>query len=290
MKRHRGQPLPIDTKLKIVSELMQQRRERAALQATAGTRRRRRRTTTNQTSIARRHSVAQSTVSKINKLLTQLLLSREQSATAATAAPATTTTVAIASNGTAPTTTTFFNQGQSARRRSRIASGAKQAGRKRRPRCAVHRGAVRKRRATTQRLLSERTVSTRQAAIRRLRLCVDNARVPRAPRYLAQATRSTAASTGADGEERRVAQAVCSAMVRRRHLRSRRRQTRLVSPCGDPSLLLFDRSFVVVIIWLVGVDSQVACGDRCLRVCFCVRWLRLMTLVVRSITPIPFAL
>ena len=107
MKRHRGQPLPMDTKLKIVSELMQQRRERAALQATAGTRRRRRRTTTNQTSIARRHAVALSTVSKINKLLTQLLLSREQSATAATAA---TTTVAIASNGTAPTTTSFFNQ------------------------------------------------------------------------------------------------------------------------------------------------------------------------------------
>src|SRR3982751_3186409 len=29
MKRHRGQPLPIDTKLKIVSELMQQRQQRA---------------------------------------------------------------------------------------------------------------------------------------------------------------------------------------------------------------------------------------------------------------------
>ena len=49
-KRSRGQPLAMDTKLKIVGELLQQRQEREA----SG----KRRTTINQTGIAKRYGVA----------------------------------------------------------------------------------------------------------------------------------------------------------------------------------------------------------------------------------------
>ena len=64
-KRHRGQPLSIDTKQNIVRDLLQQRQERAAANKTKNDHcKRTKRTTTNQTTIARRYSVAQSTVSK----------------------------------------------------------------------------------------------------------------------------------------------------------------------------------------------------------------------------------
>ncbi len=77
LKRHRGKPLHIETKQNIVKDLLRQRQERATLMANNG----KRRTTTNQTAIAQRHGVAQSTVSKINKLLTQFLLEKENEET-----------------------------------------------------------------------------------------------------------------------------------------------------------------------------------------------------------------
>lgn len=77
LKRHRGKPLHIETKQNIVKDLLRQRQERATLMANNG----KRRTTTNQIAIAQRHGVAQSTVSKINKLLTQFLLEKENEET-----------------------------------------------------------------------------------------------------------------------------------------------------------------------------------------------------------------
>ena len=66
-KRQRGQTVPMQTKLSIVRELLRQRQ--AKKQQILNKKEK-----TNQTEIARRYSVAQSTVSKINKLLKQLLL------------------------------------------------------------------------------------------------------------------------------------------------------------------------------------------------------------------------
>ena len=56
-KRHRGQPLSIDTKQNIVRDLLQQRHERAAANKTNDHGKRTKQTTTNQTTIARRYSV-----------------------------------------------------------------------------------------------------------------------------------------------------------------------------------------------------------------------------------------
>jgi hypothetical protein len=75
MKRHRGQPLPMEKKLQIVGELLQQRKEREALMASrAAARSDARRIRSPSTSLFGRTVDSK----QINKLLTQLLFPSSQ--------------------------------------------------------------------------------------------------------------------------------------------------------------------------------------------------------------------
>jgi hypothetical protein len=76
MKRHRGEPLPLEKKLQIVSELLQQRNEREALMASRAERRTKRRTTTHQTAIARRCSFGRS-VDSTNSIIVSIVNSKK---------------------------------------------------------------------------------------------------------------------------------------------------------------------------------------------------------------------